>query len=178
MTRLPPIRPAIFMPLKTRDGVADAPIEPGLRTLCEPCERGPRWKLCALDRALEALADADAGDLDLVARLEDLDGDGLALDGAVDARRGTRRACRCAPTPTPASRWPSSAFEILRSATGVERELDGVVAVELARLRPATTGHGPASITVTGVTPPVSWSKTCVMPSFLPTMPFWPSLRA
>ena len=39
----------------------------------------------ALDRALEALADPDARDLDLVARLEDLDGHRLALDGAVDA---------------------------------------------------------------------------------------------
>ena len=38
----------------------------------------------ALDRALEPLADADPGDLDRVARLEDLDRDGLALDRAVD----------------------------------------------------------------------------------------------
>jgi hypothetical protein len=48
VTRLPPRRPAMLMPLKTRDGVADAPIEPGLRTLCEPCDVGPRWKLCRL----------------------------------------------------------------------------------------------------------------------------------
>src|SRR6185437_6146618 len=34
-----------------------------------------------LDRSLEALADPDPGDLDLVARLEDLDGHVLALDG-------------------------------------------------------------------------------------------------
>ena len=30
------------MPLKTREGNAEAPIEPGLRTLCEPCVTGPR----------------------------------------------------------------------------------------------------------------------------------------
>src|SRR5207244_3068923 len=48
VTRLPPMRPAILMPLKTRDGVADAPIEPGLRMLCEPCERGPELKLWRL----------------------------------------------------------------------------------------------------------------------------------
>ena len=42
------MRPAILMPLKTRDGVAEAPIEPGLRTLCEPCETGPRLKLWRL----------------------------------------------------------------------------------------------------------------------------------
>ena len=41
---MPPIGPAIFMPLKTREGVAEAPTEPGLRTLCEPYEAGPRWK--------------------------------------------------------------------------------------------------------------------------------------
>jgi hypothetical protein len=27
-------------------------------------------------------------------------------------------------------------------------------------------------MTVTGVSLPLSWSKTCVMPSFLPTIPF------
>src|SRR5262245_2692823 len=45
VARLPPIRPAIFIPLKTREGVAEAPIEPGLRTLCEPWVTGPRPKL-------------------------------------------------------------------------------------------------------------------------------------
>ena len=36
------------MPLNTRDGVADAPIEPGARTLCEPCDFGPLAKLWRL----------------------------------------------------------------------------------------------------------------------------------
>ena len=36
------------MPLNTRAGSAEAPIEPGARTLCEPCETGPRWKLWRL----------------------------------------------------------------------------------------------------------------------------------
>ncbi len=48
VTRAPPMRPDIFMPLRTRDGVAEAPMEPGARTLCEPCETGPRvkpWRL-------------------------------------------------------------------------------------------------------------------------------------
>ena len=48
MTRLPPIRPGIFTPLNTRAGSALAPIEPGARTLCEPWETGPRWKLWRL----------------------------------------------------------------------------------------------------------------------------------
>ena len=36
------------MPLNTREGVADAPIEPGARTLCEPCDFGPASKLWRL----------------------------------------------------------------------------------------------------------------------------------
>ena len=48
VTRLPPIRPAILIPLKTREGVAEAPIEPGALTLCEPWVTGPRAKLCRL----------------------------------------------------------------------------------------------------------------------------------
>src|SRR5215210_553466 len=43
-----PIWPGPRMPLNTRAGSAEAPIEPGARTLCEPCETGPRWKLCRL----------------------------------------------------------------------------------------------------------------------------------
>ena len=36
------------MPLNTREGVADAPIEPGARTLCEPWDLGPQAKLWRL----------------------------------------------------------------------------------------------------------------------------------
>jgi hypothetical protein len=43
-------------------------------------------------------------------------------------------------------------------------------------VRTVTTGHGPASITVTGVSRPLSASKTCVMPIFRPTIPFTPIL--
>src|SRR4029077_8722064 len=48
VTRWSPMWPAILMPLRTRAGVADAPIDPGARTLCEPCDTGPRWKLWRL----------------------------------------------------------------------------------------------------------------------------------
>ena len=48
MTRVPPMRPAMRIPLKTRDGYAEAPIEPGARTLCEPWVTGPRVKPCRL----------------------------------------------------------------------------------------------------------------------------------
>src|SRR5204862_6190452 len=48
VTRCPPMRPAMRTPLNTREGVAEAPIEPGLRTLCEPWVTGPRLKLWRL----------------------------------------------------------------------------------------------------------------------------------
>ena len=66
------------MPLNTREGVAEAPIEPGARTLCEPCDFGPAAKLWRLIVPGEALALALAGDLDALADLEGLDGDGVA----------------------------------------------------------------------------------------------------
>ena len=34
------------MPLKTREGVAEAPIDPGARTLCDPCQSRGDWKPC------------------------------------------------------------------------------------------------------------------------------------
>ena len=103
------------MPLKTRDGVADAPIEPGLRMLCEPCVFGPRWKLWRLivpAKPLpipipETLIASPGSKASTVTRLAD---DELRL------RRGTRRAGDAASTPA-FCRWPSSGFEIFRSAT-------------------------------------------------------------
>ena len=41
----------------------------------------------------------------------------------------------------------------------------------VTQVRTATTGHGPASITVTGVTWPDSASNSWVMPSLVPMMP-------
>src|SRR5438132_5945147 len=69
------------------------------------------------------------------------------------------------------ARWPRSAFVILRSAAGSHASWTASYP-SASGVRTATTGHGPASITVTGVTPPLSSSKSCVIPSFLPTRPF------
>ena len=45
--RSEPIRPAILIPLKTRPGVAHAPIEPGdLCFLFTPCDARSPWKPC------------------------------------------------------------------------------------------------------------------------------------
>ena len=48
MTRLLPIWPGPRMPFITRAGQAEAPIEPGARTLCEPWDLGPLAKLWRL----------------------------------------------------------------------------------------------------------------------------------
>src|SRR3954454_4917110 len=69
------------------------------------------------------------------------------------------------------ARWPRSAFETLRSATGAHASWTASYPAA-SGVRTATTGHGPASIPVTGVTEPLSSSKSCVMPSSLPTRPF------
>ena len=97
------------MPFITRAGQAEAPIEPGARTLCEPWDFGPRREVVALDRALEALALRGAGDLDLLADLERLDGDRVAdrqLAGLV-AELDEVLASAAAPA---FLRWPSSAL--------------------------------------------------------------------
>src|SRR5947209_6933994 len=48
VTRSSPMCPDERVPLMTRDGYAEAPIEPGARTFIEPCDSGPRLKLCRL----------------------------------------------------------------------------------------------------------------------------------
>src|SRR5262249_34467007 len=169
VTRLPPMRPAILIPLRTRDGVADAPIEPGLRMLCEPCDLGPEPKLWRLIVPWKPLP---------IPRPETLilsPGSKIATVTAspstapsIPPRNST--SLRWAPTLNFA-RWPSSPFESLRSATASNASCTASYPSGSVNFT-CTTGHGPASITVTGVTPPVSGSKTCVMPSFLPRMPF------
>src|SRR5215510_12787911 len=48
VTRTSPIWPDERLPLITRDGKADAPIDPGARTFIEPWDSGPRLKLWRL----------------------------------------------------------------------------------------------------------------------------------
>src|SRR5207245_6601794 len=89
-------------------------------------------EVVALDRALEALADPDPSDLDLGARAEDLNRYGLAFDGAVD------RASELDEPPVRADlvlrEMAELALRELAVGDGVERELDGVVAVSRVRL--------------------------------------------
>ena len=119
------------MPLKTRAGSADAPIEPGARTLCEPWDLGPALKLWRLIVPWKPLPLRRPADLDRLADLEGVDGDGVAdlqlvglvaeLDEvAVRADVGLLAGARARAV---------SAF----SLHGAERELHGLVAVALVR---------------------------------------------
>src|SRR5436305_3947363 len=116
VTRLPPMRPAMRTPLNTREGVADAPIEPGLRMLCEPCVTGPRWNRCRLTVPWKPLP------MEMPATLIFSPGWKISTvtfspctASAKWPRNSTR--CRYAPSTPFFARWPRSAFEIFRSAT-------------------------------------------------------------
>src|SRR5205823_12229742 len=89
-------------------------------------------EVVALDRALKALADADPRDLHLVAGLERLDGDGLALHGAVDAAAELDEL----PVRTDVELLQMTELRLreLPLRHGVERELHRVVAVDRRRL--------------------------------------------
>ena len=88
VTCWPPIRPAIRVPLNTRDGVAQAPIEPGERCfLWLPWEAPWPLKLWRFMPAGEALALGHGDGVDQLAGLEQVGGQLLAhlvVGGVVD----------------------------------------------------------------------------------------------
>src|SRR4051812_32211962 len=92
----------------------------------------PGAEVVALDRSLETLADADAGDLDLVAGREDLDRHRLALDRAVDAAAELHELAVRADLEL--REMAELALRELAVGDGVERELHGVVAVRVREL--------------------------------------------
>ena len=106
--------PAIRMPLNTREGVAEAPIEPGARTLCEPCDLGPLEKLWRLivpakplpfERPLTFTASPGWNDSTVT----------VSPTESPSASRNSTR-WRCGATPA-CFRWPTSGRLSLRSLT-------------------------------------------------------------
>ena len=170
VTRPPPIRPAARMPLMTRDGNDDAPIDPGARWNIDPCVAAPPAKWWRLTTPWNPLPRPVADDVDALAVGEDR------------ARAPDRRssAHRRPPRPSPrgarasAARWPScsarraacrpspAALRRARAAPPRSRRS--------APSSPARRRTGPALMTVAGCTVP-SASKICVMPTFLPMIP-------
>ena len=139
VTRLPPIRPAILMPLNTREGVAEAPIEPGARTLCEPWARGPLEKLWRLIVPWKPLPIPIPETLIASPGCEELDRHRLAGDRALDpAAELDQRAVGA-----DAEALEVAALGLAELAGGhrVEGELHRLVAVELARSSPGRPGR-------------------------------------
>ena len=128
VTRLPPRRPAIFIPLKTRDGVAEAPIEPGLRMLCEPCVFGPRWKRCRLIVPAKPLPIPIPVTLIESPGWNDLDRDRLAEHGLALTAELDEVAVRVGAA---LLQVPELRLRDLALGDRLEGELDGLVAVGL-----------------------------------------------
>jgi hypothetical protein len=72
------MRPAARIPLTTREGKDDAPIEPGARWNIEPCVAAPPAKWWRFTTPLKPLAAARADDVDAFAVLEHRDEDLIA----------------------------------------------------------------------------------------------------
>src|SRR5206468_1380074 len=148
--------------------VAEAPIEPGLRTLCEPWLTGPRWNRCRLIVPWKPLPIEIPETLTLSPGSKD--STVTVSPGASSCGPRISTSFRCGPT-SYFFRWPSFGFESFFSGTSSKASWTASYP-SVSAVRMATTGQGPAWMTVTGVSEPVSSSKTCVMPSFFPTMPF------
>ena len=101
VARTTPMWPDMRLPGNTRPGVWRWPIEPGARCDSElPCDAYWPREVVALDRAGEALADRDAGDVDELARLEQVD---LDLGAGLQLARLRRRRGGTPSRPGPAS---------------------------------------------------------------------------
>src|SRR3954453_11526735 len=168
VARLLPIWPAIRTPFKTRDGVAEAPIEPGLRMLWEPWLVGPRWKRCRLIVPWKPLPIETP--VTLTFSPGSNDSTVTVSPGASSCGPRISTRFRCVPTSC-FFRCPSFGLESFPSETSSKASWTASYP-SVSAVRTATTGQGPAWMTVTGVSEPVSSSKTCVMPSLRPMIPF------
>ena len=115
MTRLPPMRPGIFMPLNTRAGSALAPIEPGARTLWEPWRTGPRLKLWRLIVPWKPLPIETA---ETLTRWPGSNDSTVTSPPSSNSPSGSRNSRRCLSGGASVfARWPRRALVSLRSAT-------------------------------------------------------------
>ena len=169
VVRLLPCWPAIFMPLNTRAGVAQAPIEPGERCfLWLPCDAPWPLKLCRTIAPVKPLP--------LLMPVTSTRSPApktsapMTWPTSKPLRSSTRISARCRWAGALAFlRWPSSGLErrwglVSPNATWTAEypSRSGVFS--------CTTRHGPASITVTGTTR-CSSSQIWVMPSLRPRIP-------
>ena len=154
-------------PAEDAPGVAQPPIEPGLRWLQrELCEEETPAKPWRFKDAREALALRRAHRVDALAGPEDVGRDLLAelvVGGVRGAELDEVAARRDA-----GSKWPVMGLVTLRGS--IAPKASWTASSSNLPLRTWCTTQGPASTTVTG-TSRLSTSQDRVMPSFLPSRP-------
>jgi len=108
VTCCPPILPAILVPLNTRDGVAQAPIDPGERLLLVVPVRGAlALEVVSLHPAGKTLALGDGDGVDQFPGLEQVGGQLLPTSNSEAS--SSRSSTSLRPGSTPAlSKWPRS----------------------------------------------------------------------
>src|SRR3954447_15304201 len=167
VTRPPPMRPGPRIPLNTREGVAEAPIEPGWRTLCEPWLLGPVEKLWRLTVPWKPLPFETPETLTVSpganasARTSS-----PIFSSPASPRNSARRRSGGAPA---LRRCPSSGLVSRFSRTSPKASWTASYPSRSA-VRMPVTGHGPACSTVTRWTRPSSPNRW-VMPSLRARIP-------
>ena len=163
------------MPLNTRDGNADEPIEPVIWNI-EPCEAAPPANLWRFTTPANPRPLLVADDVDELRRRRTCRPGPCrrpwrhpAVHPCVDhdrpLRAGSASAADCSSRSVPSSAWSAAT----PSRTRPDRSARHRSRPSRRVLRCVTT-HGPACSTVTGRTSPLS-SNSCVIPTFLPKIP-------
>src|SRR4051794_27910313 len=154
------------MPFITRAGQADAPIDPGARTLCEPWDFGPRlklWRLMVPWKPLPLLVPA------ILTVWPTSKASTVTVSPTCSSPASSRNSTRWRMGGALAFlRWPSSG---LLRCFSFDAPKASCTASYPSRscVRMPVTGQGPASSTVTRSTRPSS-RNTWVIPSFLARM--------
>ena len=151
MTWCPPMRPAIWVPLKTRAGVAQAPIDPGDAVLLVVAVGGTlALEVVALHGAGEALALGDGDGVDPLAGAQEVGGELLAdLVARWRRRAGARRGAARAPR-RPRRSDPARACSASRRA-GPPRSPAGRSSPRARASSPARRARARPCRTVTGM---------------------------
>src|SRR5262245_48761783 len=164
-----PMCPAARMPLNTRDGNADEPIEPGARWNIEPWLFAPPPKLWRRMTPWKPLP-FDVPITSTLATPSKMSTRTWSpgLNAAPGARRNSRRSRVGG---TPAFSWcPRTGFVARLTAVASTRPSWIASYPSFSAERQETTTHGPAWMTVTGATEPSS-RKSCVIPTLRPIIP-------
>src|SRR4051794_40302785 len=151
------------MPFITRAGQADAPIDPGARTLCEPWDFGPRlklWRLMVPWKPLPLLVPA------ILTVWPTSKASTVTVSPTCSSPASSRNSTRWRMGGALAFlRWPSSGLLRCFSFDAPKASCTASYPSR-SNVRMPVTGHGPASSTVTRSTRPSS-RNSWVIPSFL-----------